>query len=749
MGYHTLSIVMLAVGGGDIISIFYFANFSKSNITHLFVVNYYYFAPILKIIPGLERAYSGSTKTTDTSDSIDINNKALVAGEQQQPPPEDSNNSTQDSDEDDGGGRRTPPSTMSRGNSTGVAAAGGGGGMGAGTSFEASLLLGIAGTESGVILPETPQPEKERREPIDSTTLPTSMTSFLDMLTEEQRRVRHRYIPGVEGFRKLYKGEIRADMSEARRTKRTTTTVSSREVSEESLADNAMEVDQNNENKDHDVPPTEEGAGGGGGDNQSVASENAEEEEEDDNNGLPNREAFIAPTKESRKFALKGQLASLLDNTDFENSVKSGGGGGTSSFKSPHLVDSLTSFNPPRPQESTTYKTHHRLKRWEANPAEVETDLMNYRKTVSRTRTELHLAQKEHERIERVSSLMRSHFMNHLVCYKQEMMALNDGIGSVNGKCSKLDDEYNGIKELRSMATRGGQSSRTMKDFVGTLKSLGEEIEGVKQEDVDVTNKDWRVTGVGGVTAKDKKAAMGNGWLLVGDEVIVRSTGEEGVAVLVCGPEVQNKVEEEALVEDKKVKQDGAAEAKNTGGDAMDVDETPTKKEDEKKENKSPTKKESPKKKELSQVLVKPTSIKVNLAKSGKVETFLPTEVEFNPKSLPTLLLSDPKLAKRWENMVKTGLANSADHDVLAMEEYINSSLVQDKTEGDGATSPKCVGEERSLLPFGSGCVAAPEDVKNYPSVIPLDNLEETVRKVVYEAEKPRVRLLCYVSHIQ
>jgi len=243
-----------------------------------------------------------------------------------------------------------------------------------------------------------------------------------------------------------------------------------------------------------------------------------------------------------------------------------------------------------------------------------------------------------------------------------------------------------------------------MKDIIGTLKMLGEEIEGVKADDDDndvLKNDDWRVMGVGGVSTKMTK--MANGWLLVGDEVIVSSSGEEGVVTSVTGPQLEN------TVETKK-------------GDAMDVD--------------SPNKKEAATKSAAKKVL-KPTTISVKLTKSGKVHTYSPAEVEFNSKSLPTLLLSDPKLAKRWEDMVSTALATGADHDTLAMEEYISSSLAKDKTsedkKGDGKTSPK------SVLPFGSGLVAAPDDVKNYPSVIPMDNLEETVRKVVYEADKPRI----------
>jgi len=634
--------------------------------------------------------YLSASSTTTGVIPTNVQDKELMPSTQ----PEDST-----SDEGRGGASTPPPSEdnngggFSRENSDGLnvqtssstAADGAAGAGGEGSALE--LLLGIAddatNAASGFTLPPTPNIEKERRELLDPTTLPTSMTNFLDMLSEEQRRVRHRYIPGVEGFRKLYKGEVRSDMIEARRmAKKKMPLKEDIEVEEEAAA--AMEgVTKSGEGGGDDVPPKEE------------------EEEEDD--GMPDREAFIAPTKESRKMALSGQLASLLDNTDFEESIK---GSNTPSkknkplLKSPQLVDTLTSFNPPRPQESTTYKTHHRLKRWEENPNEVESDLSNYRKTVTRTREELDIAKNEHSRIESVSSLMRNHFMNHLISYRKEMQAINDSMGGVTGSCGKLDDEYNG---LRSLVRTRGVNVRSMKDIIGTLKMLGEEIEGVKADDDDdvLKNDDWRVMGVGGVSTK--KTKMANGWLLVGDEVIVSSTGEEGVVTSVTGPQLEN-----------------AEETKK--GDAMDVD--------------SPNKKEAAAKSVAKKVL-KPTTISVKLTESGKIQTYSPAEVEFNPKGLPTLLLSDPKLAKRWEDMVSTALATGVDHDTLAMEEYISSSLTKDKTsedkKGDGKTSPK------SVLPFGSGLVAAPDDVKNYPSVIPMDNLEETVRKVVYEADKPRI----------
>ena len=61
--------------------------------------------------------------------------------------------------------------------------------------------------------------DPERREPIEMSTLPSSYTLFLDSLSEGQRRRRHRHIPNVDGFWKLYNREWKEDLSVARRFK--------------------------------------------------------------------------------------------------------------------------------------------------------------------------------------------------------------------------------------------------------------------------------------------------------------------------------------------------------------------------------------------------------------------------------------------------------------------------------------------------------------------------------------------------
>ena len=71
-----------------------------------------------------------------------------------------------------------------------------------------------------VVKDEPAAADPERREPIKMSTLPSSYTLSLDSLSEGQRRRRHRHIPNVDGFWKLYnREESKEDLSAARRFK--------------------------------------------------------------------------------------------------------------------------------------------------------------------------------------------------------------------------------------------------------------------------------------------------------------------------------------------------------------------------------------------------------------------------------------------------------------------------------------------------------------------------------------------------
>ena len=272
--------------------------------------------------------------------------------------------------------------------------------------------------------------------------------------------------------------------------------------------------------------------------------------------------------------------------------------------------------------------------------------------------------------------------------------------------------------------------------------------------------KDWRAAGVGGVCAKASGGEndcgkggtttttmpLSSGWLLVGDEVIITSTGEEGIVVFIDGPKTRTNVSSASKNAEAMDKNDSLSSGNkgDNDDDAMDVDTPPNNEKDKYSE------------KHESNVTVEPGAISVKLEKSGLVRTYAPAEVDFNPEKLPHLAhLSHSALARRWNAIIQTALTNCVDHDVLAMTGYIDSALLGGDAHDDAGvmkddetSSPKSVGQyeyERSLLPFGSGLVAAPNDLKNYPSVIPLDILEETVRKVVYEVDKPRVRLVLFI----
>eukprot|EP00984_Skeletonema_dohrnii_P016838 scaffold7538_cov115-Skeletonema_dohrnii-CCMP3373.AAC.1 len=678
---------------------------------------------------GIERSTSGSTNTS-SNDLLGPKNGGM-----------ESNYSSQNNGSDNNNNAVGPPlsrqtSTSSTNDAAAAAANGDNGATAANTTNnnaappsstsneqrtdsrnEASLLLGIA--ENLIGIPGVDEDGNPKREPGgDLSTLPSSMTSFLDMLTEDQRRKRHRHIPAVEGFRRLYKNEIKVDMAAARVLNR-----KRREFDPNAMEDVVDENDAVEEEEDDNAMVDEVGGGEEGSDKNEIAAS--------DKDAVPDKMTFIVPSEDAMSLANGGRLASLMVNTPFENSFKSQAAGTTSAGgpvpRSPQLVDSLTAFNPPRPQESTAAKTKHRLKRWEANPSEVESDLSNYRKTVQKTRKELQAAENERGRIELVSAVMREHFQKHLIAYKEEIMAVNDQLLETNMGCLKADERYNVAR-----ATRVRGSGKSMKDALVTMTALEDELKtasggvgGGSTACAALSSEkalDWRVPGVGGVSIPGSKAEIASGWILEGDNVITPSREEGQVVEVKVAQAIDN-------VADKK---DDAADKKQ-GEDAMDVDKP---KEDEKKESAEKSVKATDGKKSAdSYALVEKISVRLS---NGDVKVFNSSELKFNPKKLPTLTHVNKALGKRWSAMLKTAEAGKHSHDLSAMDNYINASFATDDSE-DGNDAPATNNDDCLVAPFGSDMMAAPESVRAFPSVIPPDALEETVRKVVYETTTPRI----------
>lgn len=164
----------------------------------------------------------------------------------------------------------------------------------------------------------------------------SDFSSFLEgVMTEEERRTRTRYLPDVEGFCTLTKSECKSDLKAAR----------SWEPSNESMQPNADSQDEDHAD-DMDAGP------------------------------------FVPPA---------------IVSSDDDASQPASSGNAVQGM--PPLLESVSSFNPPRPPESSGQNKKRRLTRWDKNPDEIQVDLDNYRKTVQKTREELQLAEAKREKV--------------------------------------------------------------------------------------------------------------------------------------------------------------------------------------------------------------------------------------------------------------------------------------------------------------------------------------------------------------
>lgn len=334
------------------------------------------------------------------------------------------------------------------------------------------------------------------REPA-TTTAPT--TSFLDSLSDEQRRVRTRHLPAVAGFRRLHKSEIKRDLALVRKMLKSTAKGAKKTTPEDDASMNAKE-----EIMDVD--------GAGGSDNESQSdidslsqppkSKSGRRSDLDvlDNPDLPN--IFSLPYTESPFICTDVEGKLTKDN------------GKAPPFSAPQVVESITAFSPPRPPESVGPKKMHRLNRWERHPQDVEVDLNSYRKTVERTRQELHNAQGERESIEEVGQHLRAHLMSHLQCMQDEMELLDETYESMQTQCVKAAALLTSKTRSRGVS-RGGA---LMKDVLSVLKSRGDaksaEVCFAKKTDT----KPICSLGVGGIS-DGSKPLLASGWILPGDRV--------------------------------------------------------------------------------------------------------------------------------------------------------------------------------------------------------------------------------------
>jgi len=365
------------------------------------------------------------------------------------------------------------------------------------------------------------------REPTTAST--TNTTSFLDSLSEEQRRVRTRHLPDVSGFRRLHKNQIKRDLAYVRKVLKCGTT----KEKNGSNVDEGTIKDDSTETESMDVDKSS--IAGTVGTGTSTAQVSGDDSQSDDDFASTSKATRLKTnTNEPNPdlyniFSLPFiQSPYICTDVAFKSSNMQNAEGHPPLFSSPQVVESINAFNPPRPPESVGPKKMHRLHRWESKPEDVEVDLNCYRKTVNRTRQELHKAEIERERIEVVGAHLRSHLLTQLKCMRYEMDLLNQQYDSTQIKCVKAAELLTSKTRSRGVA----RGSSVMKDVISVLKSRGEKI------DIDANEtkfEPWCTSGIGGISFKNETSTtVGSGWILPGDKV--SSPYGIGTVKHVCGP---------------------------------------------------------------------------------------------------------------------------------------------------------------------------------------------------------------------
>jgi len=234
---------------------------------------------------------------------------------------------------------------------------------------------------------------------------PPSGVSFLvEALTEEERRTRTRFLPDVDGMHMLRKNEINDDVALAR------------------LLPTIISPQGNVQTRTRRL----ERSGGGRKNNDCMDVDGEETIISTPHDGdrtktielpysnltIPS-DAFVAP---------KGVVVGETDGTIIVKDRPQN----EANVPSPSKVESVTSFNPPRPPESVGGKKKHRMIRWERRPEDIEVDMKNYRRTVQRTRQELQKSEDEYDRLEMIDAHLRRHFLNHTDLLNEEYKNIYD-----------------------------------------------------------------------------------------------------------------------------------------------------------------------------------------------------------------------------------------------------------------------------------------------------------------------------------
>lgn len=571
--------------------------------------------------------------------------------------------------------------------------------------------------------------ERSTREALDDLgrvkeTPATLGTSFLEALSEEERRTRTRFLPDVEGMHVLRKLEVKDDLALARSIASgagVTSLASSKKKGKRARDedDDGMDVDE-----DDVTSPSEDDHGSDIGKLGATTIE------------LPSRNLVVP----SNAFVPPPGSQSSSSNGDSDGpKATNAPSKGSKDTVSPLLVEFVTAFNPPRPPESIGAKKKHRMLRWERRPEDVEVDLSNYRKTVARTRQELHNAESEYERLETIDAHLRWHFLGHLNLLNEEYLRLSEELNGVQQECVKAAD----LLTSRTRSRGAGKGSYVMRDVLAVLKARGGEGKDQDEAKAVEPSTDAPIpcsVGIGGLSSmafadwdqetnfSSRKPA--NAWVVPGDTV--QTSFGEGTVLQVRGVVAPTISGQPAPV--------------SQNGNKGDSTKSPGKKKKEKTAGNDAA---------LS---------KLNTVMPPSVRVQMPYGVGYFPLSSVTSKVdpsaySDMQLATRWKGMLESALAVGACLDVEGMIEDIgaapviqdavdvpeidesalmeteNGAVEEDKEEDEENSGPSDKGPKiakSKFLPFGAGLLPTATGRGSLLHDLPIVDIEKGLNSALF-----------------
>eukprot|EP00538_Stauroneis_constricta_P000310 CAMPEP_0119548442 /NCGR_PEP_ID=MMETSP1352-20130426/2372_1 /TAXON_ID=265584 /ORGANISM="Stauroneis constricta, Strain CCMP1120" /LENGTH=1054 /DNA_ID=CAMNT_0007593725 /DNA_START=73 /DNA_END=3237 /DNA_ORIENTATION=+ len=469
-----------------------------------------------------------------------------------------------------------------------------------------------------------------------------SGVSFLESLTEEERRTRTRFLPDVGGMHALRKTEIKGDLLLARAI----------------LGEDGQHKPKHKRAKssDDDVVVVAATAAAAPAVAAVVASDAMEVDEGESPSPSETDSDIARPGVQTIEFGPRDLVVPsktfvppplLVDGVNMEDLID----GNIEGMKEedvipPSVVEAVTAFNPPRPPESVGTKKKHRMLRWKRRPQDVDSDLRNYRKTVQRTCQELERSGLQRQRLQALNAHLRRHFLTHLNSLNDEFHLLTAEYSSVEQECMKAVNSSSSDTSIKEMADVIAALSK-----ISPPKQTATADPGADSSDVANINS-APSPGFGGLAQGsfkdwDRKsshasAPLVGAWVLPGQEVT--TPFGDGKVIRLDGPRLRK--DDKSSEPNQEDQQQQPAEGQEQDPSVVDGEEEHNVNWD-----------------------VAPPRVAVALEHGTG---YLPaTSIKINAKEDPSSL-SDDRLAQRWKALVETAQAIGPCLDIEGIQTAIN-----------------------------------------------------------------------------